>query len=287
MFDKMSNLGQRTIISLISTIGVWTIIFFSHAIPYLFVAMIAAVIIAALNEFYHIASKKGFHACLPVAFVSAFLYVLAVYVVSQYPHLQGLPLVVLVASLVATTGYCCLLGTNPIANAAVTLFGLLYIAVPLSYLIDVNYLFGPNSGQDGRCWLIYLLTVAKGTDVGGYFIGKKFGRTQIAPVISPKKSVEGAIAGLFAAVAISILFYWLASSMPNFWPMQISFWQSIFIGGTIGILAQFGDLIESAIKRDGDVKDSSTLPGLGGVLDIVDSLIFIPPLVYVVLRVLG
>jgi phosphatidate cytidylyltransferase len=284
MFTQMSNLTQRLAISLIVTLGVWSIIYFSHLFPWLFIAMIAAINAIGLKEFYDIAVKKGFHPCTVIAQGVSLAYILTVYLGIHFHQFQGLSNWVLVAAVGIVSGYICLKMKNPIGNVALTMFGLLYVVLPLSYLIDINYFFNSNSVQDGRCWVIYLLTVAKATDVGGYFYGKKFGRIPLAPTISPKKSVEGAIAGFVFAIIVSIVFYLLAAA--NLWSMQITLWQSLLLAVVIAILAELGDLIESAFKRDGEVKDSSTLPGLGGALDIMDSLIFIPPIIYLYLRFL-
>ena len=166
-------------------------------------------------------------------------------------------------------------------NLAITLFGIIYLTLPISCALRINYFFPEQAAQDGRLWLAYVLLVTKMTDIGAYFCGKTLGKNKLAPSISPKKTIEGALGGLGAALITSLIFTLLASTLTIF-PM--SFLQSIWIGIAMSVLAQLGDLSESLLKRDAGVKDSSHLPGLGGMLDIVDSLIFTLPLMYLLLK---
>lgn len=148
-------------------------------------------------------------------------------------------------------------GTRVLLNLSVTMSGLLYIAWPLSYLIPLG-LYYPT------LWLFYLLLVTKLTDVGAYFVGTLWGKHPLAPQISPKKSWEGALGGLLTGIAVSLLFTSLFSG-----PLE-----AVVIGCCLSIVAQLGDLFESLLKRGSGVKDSNKIPGLGGFLDMVDSLIF-------------
>jgi phosphatidate cytidylyltransferase len=163
-----------------------------------------------------------------------------------------------------------------VIDLAVSVFGLLYIAVPLGMVLAI--LYWPQGG-DGRMWVTYLLSVTKMADVGAYFGGHLLGRRKLAPTISPKKTIEGAIAGLVTAVATSYLFYMLGMRI-DLLPFQIGFWESLLLGFVLGGIGQFGDLSESLLKRDAEKKDSNGLPGIGGILDVVDSLLFNIPLIY-------
>jgi len=155
--------------------------------------------------------------------------------------------------------------------AAENILGVLYVAVPFSFvwLVRDHY---------GLWWTLYGLLVTWMTDTFAYFGGMLFGRTKLAPTISPKKSVEGAISGSLAGtVAGSGLAVWLGQ--PLGWALGVSF--------LLTIAGQLGDLSESALKRERSVKDSgSILPGHGGILDRCDSLAFVMPLLYITLTVL-
>ena len=169
-------------------------------------------------------------------------------------------------------------------SIAVEFFSIVYIAVPLSLVLGVLYPV-PHLGvpQEGRLWLFYLIAVTKVTDVAAYFVGRLWGKHKLSPVLSPKKTIEGAAAGFFAAIAMSLAFHYLGNlCIPGHFSLTCV--ESIWLGALIGIFGQIGDLAESLLKRDADVKDSNKLPGFGGVLDMVDSLLFTTPIVYFFIR---
>jgi phosphatidate cytidylyltransferase len=161
-----------------------------------------------------------------------------------------------------------------ILNLAVSLFGLIYISVPLGMILAI--LFLPNI--DGKSWVFYLLLISKISDVGAYFGGNIFGRRKLAPNISPGKTVEGAICGLMSAVLASYAFSQFSFSTGQFF---LGKYEWVYLGLLLAILAQLGDLAESLLKRDAKKKDSNYFPGLGGALDTVDSILFNAPIVYI------
>jgi phosphatidate cytidylyltransferase len=158
-------------------------------------------------------------------------------------------------------------------NIAITTLGFIYIPLPLSCIIHIVYLSPENSGV---LWCAYLFAVTKLTDTGAFFIGKSLGRKPLALNLSPSKSIEGAIGGTIAGTLVSYAFF-------HFQIVPISALQSIFLGVLLSTTAQLGDLAESLIKRDANVKDSNKIPGLGGVLDTFDSLIPTAPILYLFL----
>lgn len=153
-----------------------------------------------------------------------------------------------------------------IVDISTTLFGILYISWFLSFLIKIRYM------PDGAGFLTSVLMITKLGDIGAYLIGSRIGKTPLMPRISPKKSVEGAIAGLlFSVLGAVVCRPFLHFTYPHL----------IMLGVFLGILGQLGDLSESLIKRDCGVKDSGNiLPGMGGILDEVDSLLFTAPVFY-------
>jgi phosphatidate cytidylyltransferase len=132
---------------------------------------------------------------------------------------------------------------------------------------------------NGALLVSFLIVVTKMGDVGAYFIGSSIGRHNLIPRISPHKTVEGTIGGLLSSVGA-------AAACKAFLP-HLAYWHLVTLGALLGILAQVGDLAESLLKRDCSVKDSgSSLSGFGGMLDLIDSLLFTAPILYFYLEVL-
>ena len=159
---------------------------------------------------------------------------------------------------------------NALSSLSLTVFGFVYIALPLSWGIDIHF--------SSTFWLVWLLITVKGSDISAYIVGKCFGKHLLAPTVSPKKTIEGALASILGAALLSLL---LSPFSPTPLPLKSFF----SLGGSIGALSILGDLSESLIKRDANVKDSSTIPGLGGALDAIDSLLFATPCLYFYLKI--
>ncbi|MFA5286856.1 MAG: phosphatidate cytidylyltransferase [Candidatus Omnitrophota bacterium] len=156
--------------------------------------------------------------------------------------------------------------SGAIVDISTTIFGIIYIAWFFSFLIKIRYLDG------GLGLLASLLLITKSCDIGAYLIGSRFGKHPLIPRISPNKTIEGAIGGII----FSVLFALACKALLNFGYLHL-----IAMGVGISILAQLGDLSESLIKRDCQVKDSGNIfPGMGGVLDQIDSLLFTAPVFY-------
>ena len=161
-------------------------------------------------------------------------------------------------------------------NMGVTVLGALYIPVLLSFFIGIDHL-----GNGGAGAVLYVVFAAKAGDIGGYSAGRMFGGPKLAPVISPNKTVAGAIGGLVLSVAVGTLSGWLLVHKLSM--------VGILVGSVlIGVTAQLGDLCESMIKRDLEVKDAGNkLPGYGGVLDLMDCLITAGPVAYLYFQLMG
>jgi phosphatidate cytidylyltransferase len=138
----------------------------------------------------------------------------------------------------------------------------------------------PAQYSSWRTWaLVFLVSTAKGADTGAYAMGRLAGRHKLWPSLSPKKTIEGAVGGLFFGVLAALIVDAIARyilRVPTLeWKVAAAY------GLIIGAVAQLGDLMESMIKRDCERKDASTVvPGFGGVLDVIDSLIFAGPVAY-------
>jgi len=158
-----------------------------------------------------------------------------------------------------------------------TMAGILYIGWLLSYLVALRGL------DDGRNWVLLALFATFGSDTAAFFIGRALGRHRLTPSISPGKTWEGAIGGIFGAIIVSLLFTLpTLFTLPNSLYLQdFSYWQAILLGLLVSIFGQLGDLVESLLKRNMEVKDSGKLlPGHGGFLDRIDSIVFAGIVVY-------
>lgn len=146
-------------------------------------------------------------------------------------------------------------------DLSITLFGVFYIFFLLSFAMSLRHL----PGGKGLPAVLAVLLMAKGSDIGAYLFGRKLGRHQLSPIISPNKTIEGALFGLLFSVLIAIgwSLYPQVGLLPLGW--------AVTFGLFIGLTSIGGDLLESIIKRDAGVKDSGSLiPGFGGLLDVVD-----------------
>jgi phosphatidate cytidylyltransferase len=176
---------------------------------------------------------------------------------------------------------------NPLETMAYTLFGLLYVVWLFNFITKIVYLppRGPFGEPTGQYYVLYLLLVTKFSDMGAYLAGSLFGKHKLVPHISPHKSWEGLV-GAIALATVGSFGLWLLI------PDRLSVFSATdvaVLGILLGGAAVIGDLAESIVKRSTEAKDSGgLLPGIGGVLDLIDSLLFTAPLLFFYMRlVLG
>ncbi len=171
---------------------------------------------------------------------------------------------------------------RPLSSVAITAFGVLYASL-FSYIYALryhDYVIGPGAGTI-LVLLPVLLTWA--TDVGAYVVGRTVGRRKLIPSISPGKTVEGALGGLAFTVVICLVY--VRFVLMPYAQLGLTLQGAVLFAVVISIAAQTGDLAESVLKREAGVKDSSRIiPGHGGVLDRFDSLLFVLPIAFLMLR---
>jgi len=182
---------------------------------------------------------------------------------------QYLPLsTILSGGFIITFTYALFQKDNAVLGLLATVTGAIYIGIILGQAVTLRFI--PN----GLWWLLLAALITWANDTLAYFAGQIFGRRKLWPRLSPKKTWEGTIGGLIGASLIGALIAWLT-------PLPISPVTGIGIGFTGGILATLGDLSVSMLKRHAQIKDTGTLfPGHGGMLDRLDSLLFVLPFVY-------
>ncbi|MCP5469126.1 MAG: phosphatidate cytidylyltransferase [Chlamydiales bacterium] len=294
---KMGDLRYRIPILSFVTLLVAFFIFLGeyHPMRWVFTAFAAGVASIALFEYYMLVRQKGLTPAITWGIIATVLYIFALFFKTQGPHhhwdalWQKMPEIVLGVAFFGCFVRFAWSGKEPILNIATSFLGIVYLAVPFGMFVRIMYFFVFDGMEDphfqGAWWILYLVAVTKSADMGGYFVGRFAGRRKLAFKISPNKTFEGALGGLLSSVIISLVICSLGKRFGHVF-VGFSYVSSIWLGILIGILGQIGDLAESLLKRDADVKDSNTLPAVGGILDMTDSILFTSPVVYIFLRVL-
>lgn len=262
----MVNLLYRLCTSIVFLGGTAFILF--RAEPGWFALEVGIVITIALFEFFTLIKKAGIHV---YRFSGVFLgMIIPLLVYMELGQTRSGEVLFLVISCLFLFVLQFLEGESPrqLIAISLTLFGLLYVSWFLSFLIKIRFL------NNGEIWIVYLVAVTKIGDIGAYAIGTLFGKHALIPHISPKKSIEGTLSGFAASTLVSALF-------KDYLPLDFTYPHLLLMGFLIGVVAQIGDLSESLMKRFCKVKDSGQImPGMGGMLDAVDSVLFTAPLFY-------
>jgi phosphatidate cytidylyltransferase len=227
----------------------------------------------ALYEFFYMVEKKGVSLFKPFGLFVGVLIPITIYF--RFPIKEGWQFLFVIIGLFLLF----LLELTkkrthqPVLSISATVFGIIYISWCFSFLIRIRQF------PEGALLIGFLLLVTKSSDIGAYLWGRKFGKTLLIERVSPKKSLEGALGGFFTSLGLGLIFSLFIES--------ISFWEKFFLIIILAIIAQLGDLFESLIKRDCQVKDSGKiLPGMGGILDVIDSIIFTAPTFYLYLTMM-
>ncbi len=230
-------------------------------------------IVAGLYEFFYMVEKKGVKLFKILGLLVGVLIPITIYF--RVPINEGWQfLFVVIAIFILFLLELTKKETHhSVLSISATVFGIIYISWCFSFLIRIRQL------PEGIMLAGFLILVTKSSDMGAYFWGKKFGKTRLLKRISPKKSLEGAIGGFFTSLVVGLIFSIFIES--------ITFWEKFFLIIILAIIAQLGDLFVSLVKRDCRVKDSGKLfPGMGGILDVIDSLIFTAPTFYLYLTMM-
>jgi phosphatidate cytidylyltransferase len=230
-----------------------------------FTLLIAVMATLGTWEFYRMASQLKIQ---PITYLGM-AWVLLIVLSPHCPHAATMPFLITSAIVVSLIW---LLFRSPreraFTNWAWTMAGILYIGWMLSYWVELRSL---EAGKELVFWAMFTTFAS---DTSAFFIGKAWGKHALAPSISSGKTWEGAIGGLLASIIASLI-------LRTIFPLPFSYWQIALLGCIISLFAQLGDLTESLLKRNTGVKDAGKLiPGHGGILDRIDSLIFTGVIVY-------
>ncbi|MEZ5315095.1 MAG: phosphatidate cytidylyltransferase [Chlamydiales bacterium] len=294
---KAKDLVQRTLINGMSALLIALFIFLAEIntlLKLVFTGAVGGIASMAIWEYNALLKKKNLDPANSLSILVVILYIFAIFFKMQgsqtYLSLRSYsPEIILGVALFGCFIRFMISRKSPLLNIASSFFGIIYIGIPFSFFVKIMYFFsyqGIDPQLQGSWWIIYLIVSTKSADIGGYFVGSYFGKRKLAHWLSPNKTLEGALGGLFGAVIASLFVYFLGKRVSGDLFQPFSYIQVIFIGILIGILGQIGDLAESLLKRDAGVKDSNSIPGVGGILDMVDSLLFTAPFVYLFLKIL-
>jgi len=274
-----------------STIALWSIalliIFSGYELA--FFALIAALGLLALWEFYGMLDHKGLPNFKITAMVcGAIMLCGSFYYFSKVgpSHSYDFEMAVLLGFLLTVFGRQMFDGLRddaPLRTMAYTVFGLLYVLWLYNFITKIVYVVprSPSGEVTGQFYVLYLIVITKFSDMGAYLTGSVIGRHQMIPHISPKKTWEGFAGALIFSLLASWGFFKLMPGQLS----ALNWTHATVLGLLLGFAAVIGDLAESIIKRSTGVKDSGNfLPGIGGVLDLIDSLLFTAPLLFFYLR---
>jgi phosphatidate cytidylyltransferase len=257
----------------------------------LFLLLIGSLGMAGLWEYFRMLEQSGTRCftafgliCGAAAFIGSFLALRTGSQTAAYDF-ENFVLLVFLFGVIARQMFRPTVKSAPLESMAYTLFGLLYVAWLFNFLTKIVYVVprNANGATVGQFYVLYLVVVTKFADMGAYLVGSRIGRHQMMPHISPSKTWEGFFGSLLFSVAASCL---LILIMPQTLAW-LNFLHGTVLGLLIGVAAVVGDLGESIVKRSTGVKDSGVLlPGIGGVLDLNDSLLFCGPILFFYLRFL-
>jgi phosphatidate cytidylyltransferase len=252
----------------------------------LFVVLAVAAVVVALYEFWFLSKRVGAKPDVVVGYAAT-----AALFVAFFYNEPSLVVVIVPALVVAALAAEMLRGApfdKMILSVGSTVLGVLYVAMLGGHLISVRTGFGQVIPAEGAYWvgerivdrtlsthlLAFFFLVLMGSDTGAYYTGRALGRRKLAPNVSPGKTWEGAAGGLAASL--------FAAALAHFWFFpEISLTAALGLAAVMNVLGVVGDLTESALKRGANAKDAAQiLPGHGGLLDRLDSLLFNAPLIY-------
>ena len=274
-----------------STIVLWTvallIAFSGYEIA--FWGLISVFGLISLWEFYGMLDHRGLPnfkvtgmVCGAVMLCGSFYYFSHFGLARSYDF-ETAVLLLFLLTVITRQMFARLRADEPLQTMAYTLFGLLYVLWLFNFMTKILYVVprSPEGAVMGQFYCLYLIAVTKFSDMGAYLTGSVIGRHPLIPHISPKKTWEGFFGAMGFSLLASLLLFKL---MPGH--LSVLTWtHATILGLLLGFAAVIGDLAESIIKRSTGVKDSGNmLPGIGGALDLIDSLLFTAPLLFFYLR---
>lgn len=240
---------------------------------WLFILFVCGLTVGGLYEFFHMIKRKDVPIYSYTGILIGLLIPLSIFFQFELTRNWELLFIVCAFLLILLLQFSREDNRNAVMGLSTTLFGVFYVSWFLSFLVKTRFLV---PGFDGAELVAFIIVVTKAGDIGAMVFGSWLGKHPLLPKVSPNKSVEGCIGGLLVSGVAAVLCRGWLPDLPHFTLGFVG-----IMGAFFGGLGQLGDLSESLIKRDCQVKDSGRLlPGMGGVLDSIDSLLFSVPAFY-------
>ncbi len=276
---------KRIILGLSLAVIICSAVLFIPAGNIAVLLVLMAVCGLAMQEVYELMEKGELPASKKMGMTSGLLFVAATWVTLKYELPESVLWSALLLIFLVNFFRIFLYSDARIAvrNVTGTMFGLVYVALFWSFFVRL-YMDGGADAPTRTAF--YLILAVKWGDAGAYFIGSRFGKRSLAPAISPNKSWEGLFGGILFSCVVGGLWWWLSKGTLG--PSQFPLYHALILGIVLPIIGTLGDLVESLFKRAVDVKDSGAIAhGMGGMLDMIDSLLFTAPFMYIYVQFLG
>lgn len=271
----VDSVKKRVVTGAILIVGLILILWIN--IPLVDTIFIAALSVLGIYEYNKAFKSAGYNPISVYSYLScAAMFLFGIGINSDTSIL--IARIVIPAILICTFMYSILKKLKvSIIDVAITMLSIIYIPFLFSFLKLILMM------EYGRLFIWFVIMGAFACDTCAYLIGCKFGKRKLCPDVSPKKTVEGSIAGIIGAVLSYIIIYFIAR---KFVGLDLNIWIVILMGIVSSVIGQFGDLAASSIKRYCKIKDfGSIMPGHGGVLDRCDSILFVAPVVYMFIKI--
>ncbi len=298
--------GQVFLRRLLSTLILWSVVlgamFSGHKLisDTIFLVIMVGLAAIGLTEFYGLVEKRGLVCFKREGVFGGVLLMLATFVCfsGAVDWVKGheapakandfeISFLILFVLGLCVRQFVSRANTAGILAISTTLFGLMYVPWLLNFIQKIYYFPRYELAGNGAFFVLYFILVTKLSDTGAYCVGSLIGRHKMIPRVSPGKTWEGFAGALLFSIGGSMLFAHLAGAKlgTTLYPAGMPLVHAAILGLILAIAAVVGDLIESLFKREAGVKDSGGMfPGIGGILDLLDSLLFNAPLMYLYLR---
>jgi phosphatidate cytidylyltransferase len=235
-----------------------------------FTIVIGIVSVIALWEYYRIVFNPDQKSLITPITITGFFTAPLMIFTAHYHYFHVIPSVIIINLVITAITAIVLFKNDPsiLQDVFKQALGIVYVPLLLTYIVMIR------NSPEGVTWIFFLFFLVFSADIGAFYAGSFFGRHKLCPSVSPGKTIEGGLGGIILTTIVGMAFQ-------SFFLPAISTWSTFCLCICVGIIGPIGDLFESTLKRAGNIKDSgSILPGHGGILDRIDAILFVLPVLY-------